>query len=183
MFPIEIPSIGGGVRGGRASDSSGRGTAGAWVRQRAHPRSAAVLALTAAVTCAPLNAMVQQQAQPQQNQPASSSARLQSKAPGPDYVVGPKDVLAITVWNQMDLSGKYSVEADGTFTFPLVGRIAAGGRILREVEADSPRSWLKGPSSARSSASPSKSTQPADFHHRRRPTAGHLSTDGPDDAD
>lgn len=51
-----------------------------------------------------------------------------------DYVVGPQDVLTITVWNQPTLSGKFSVETDGTFTFPLIGRIKAGGLTLREVE-------------------------------------------------
>ena len=51
-----------------------------------------------------------------------------------DYVVGPQDVLTITVWDQADLSGKFAVEADGTFTFPLIGRLKAGGLTLREVE-------------------------------------------------
>src|SRR2546425_1391059 len=51
-----------------------------------------------------------------------------------DYVVGPQDVLTITVWDQADLSGKFAVEADGTFTFPLIGRVKAGGLTLRELE-------------------------------------------------
>jgi polysaccharide export outer membrane protein len=53
-----------------------------------------------------------------------------------DYVIGPQDVLAITVYDQADLSGKFAVEADGSFTFPLVGRVAAGGRTLRDLETD-----------------------------------------------
>ena len=48
-----------------------------------------------------------------------------------NYVVGPQDVLAITLFDQQDLSGKYTVEADGTFTFPLIGRVKAGGLSLR----------------------------------------------------
>ena len=51
-----------------------------------------------------------------------------------NYVVGPADVLAISVFDQADLGGKFAVEADGTFTFPLIGRIRAGGLTLREVE-------------------------------------------------
>jgi polysaccharide export outer membrane protein len=51
-----------------------------------------------------------------------------------DYVVGPRDVLSITLFDQQDLSGKYTVEADGTFTFPLIGRVKAGGLTLRDVE-------------------------------------------------
>jgi polysaccharide export outer membrane protein len=51
-----------------------------------------------------------------------------------NYVVGASDVLAITVFDQADLGGKFTVEADGTFTFPLIGRVKAGGLTLREVE-------------------------------------------------
>lgn len=57
-----------------------------------------------------------------------------SEPPIADYVVGPQDVLAITCYDQADLSGKFTVEADGTFTYPLIGRFEAGGHTLREVE-------------------------------------------------
>ena len=53
-----------------------------------------------------------------------------------DYVVGPQDVLTITVWDQADLSGKFGVEADGTFSFPLIGRVQGGGLTLRELETE-----------------------------------------------
>ena len=53
-----------------------------------------------------------------------------------DYVIGPQDVLTIQEFDQADLSGKYTVEADGTFTFPLVGRVKAGGMTLRNFEAE-----------------------------------------------
>jgi polysaccharide export outer membrane protein len=52
------------------------------------------------------------------------------------YIIGPQDVLAITIWDQSDLSGKFSVETDGTFTFPLIGRVKAGGLTLQQVEAE-----------------------------------------------
>ena len=51
-----------------------------------------------------------------------------------NYIVGPQDVLAIALYDQQDLSGKYTVEADGTFTFPMIGRVKAGGLTLRDVE-------------------------------------------------
>ena len=53
-----------------------------------------------------------------------------------DYVVGPQDVLAITVWDQADLSLKLTVEADGTFNFPFIGRVRAGGLTLRAIETE-----------------------------------------------
>jgi len=45
-------------------------------------------------------------------------------------------MLTITSYDQADLSGKFTVEADGTFTFPMIGRVKAGGMTLRQVEAE-----------------------------------------------
>jgi polysaccharide export outer membrane protein len=53
-----------------------------------------------------------------------------------DYVVGPQDVLAISVWDQPDLNNKFTVETDGSFTFPMIGRVQAGGLTLRQIEAE-----------------------------------------------
>ena len=52
-----------------------------------------------------------------------------------DYVIGPQDVLTITSYDQAELSGRFTVEADGTFTYPLIGRVKAGGLTLRQIEA------------------------------------------------
>src|SRR5438105_14317719 len=52
-----------------------------------------------------------------------------------DYVIGAQDVLTITPYDQADLSGKFTVEADGTFSFPMIGRLRAGGSTLRQVDA------------------------------------------------
>ena len=51
-----------------------------------------------------------------------------------DYRIGAQDVLNIAVYGEAELSGKFTVEQDGTFTFPLVGRVKAGGITLREFE-------------------------------------------------
>jgi polysaccharide export outer membrane protein len=53
-----------------------------------------------------------------------------------NYIVGAQDILTITSFDQEDLSGKYPVDSDGTFTFPLIGRVKAGGLTLRELEAE-----------------------------------------------
>ena len=53
-----------------------------------------------------------------------------------DYVIGPQDVLSITVFEQADLGGKYAVELDGSFTFPLIGRVQAGGMTIRNFELE-----------------------------------------------
>src|SRR5204863_6762365 len=50
--------------------------------------------------------------------------------------IGPQDVLTIQVFDQADLGGRYTVEVDGTFTFPLIGRVTAGGMTLRKFESE-----------------------------------------------
>lgn len=52
------------------------------------------------------------------------------------YVLGPQDVVNITVLGEDDLSRKYTIEQDGTFTFPLIGRVTARGLTLRALEQD-----------------------------------------------
>jgi polysaccharide export outer membrane protein len=53
-----------------------------------------------------------------------------------DYVVGSQDVLTVTVFGESELTGKYTVEQDGTFTFPQIGRVKAGGMTLRGLEQE-----------------------------------------------
>jgi len=71
-----------------------------------------------------------------------SLAQTGGDGPVTDYRVGAQDVLTITSYDQADLSGKFTVEADGTFTFPLIGRVKAGGLTLRALE-DSLKTRLK----------------------------------------
>jgi polysaccharide export outer membrane protein len=61
-----------------------------------------------------------------------------------DYVIGPQDVLTVQVFDQPDLGGKYTVEADGSFSFPLVGRVTAGGLTLRAFEGELKRRLADG---------------------------------------
>lgn len=50
------------------------------------------------------------------------------------YVIGARDVLVVTVFDQPTLSGRYTVEADGSFTFPHLGPIKAAGLSVRALE-------------------------------------------------
>jgi polysaccharide export outer membrane protein len=65
-----------------------------------------------------------------QQPPVPPSAQLNAS-----YVVGPQDVLVITSYDQPELTGKFTVETDGTFTYPLIGRVRVTGMTLRDVEA------------------------------------------------
>jgi polysaccharide export outer membrane protein len=64
-----------------------------------------------------------------------AAAQLSVGAQSNDYVIGVQDVVLITVFDQGALSGNYTVEADGTLNFPLLGRVKAAGSTLRELES------------------------------------------------
>ena len=71
-------------------------------------------------------------------------AAVPAAQPAADYVIGPPDVLTIQVFEQQDLAGKYTVESDGSVTFPLIGRIKAGGLTLRAFEDELKRQLSDG---------------------------------------
>ncbi len=52
-----------------------------------------------------------------------------------DYIVGPQDVLNIVVFGEADLSKTVPLDADGTFDFPHIGRVTAGGLTPRAIGA------------------------------------------------
>jgi polysaccharide export outer membrane protein len=59
---------------------------------------------------------------------------LPTLTPVGDYVVGPQDIVTIAVYGQNDLNGQFRIDGDGTFTFPLVGRVKASGLTVRQLE-------------------------------------------------
>ena len=65
------------------------------------------------------------------------------QAPGPepaasdDYVIGPQDVLALTVFNDDSMTRPaLIVDTDGTIDCPLLGRINVAGRTARQIEEE-----------------------------------------------
>lgn len=47
--------------------------------------------------------------------------------------LGAGDVVEVRVYQEAELTGLYRVDADGTFDFPLVGQVAAGGKTPGEL--------------------------------------------------
>ncbi len=77
------------------------------------------------------------QSQPAVAQPAVADSDSRSvSVPAPDYTAGPQDVLEITVFGEGEISGKFPIESDGTFNFPLIGRVRGGGQTLRAIERE-----------------------------------------------
>jgi polysaccharide export outer membrane protein len=50
------------------------------------------------------------------------------------YKIGLQDQLKITVFDEPEMSTTYRVDADGFVTFPLIGRVAASGSTIAELE-------------------------------------------------
>lgn len=57
-----------------------------------------------------------------------------ARAQSPEYRIGPRDVLRVTVWGHEDLTRSVAVSGDGTFAFPLVGDVPAAGLTPSQLE-------------------------------------------------
>jgi polysaccharide biosynthesis/export protein len=79
--------------------------------------------------------------------PASTPVQVQEGSPSPaseksslivtrDYIIGPEDVLDITVWRNQDLSKVVQVRPDGRISLPLIGDVTAVGKTPTQLTAD-----------------------------------------------
>lgn len=55
---------------------------------------------------------------------------------GPDYRLGPEDVIEISVWKEDGLRKEVLVRPDGKLSFALVGEIQAAGRTADEIREE-----------------------------------------------
>jgi polysaccharide export outer membrane protein len=53
-----------------------------------------------------------------------------------EYVLGPGDIVRITVFQNPDLTTEVRVSENGTLTFPLVGAVAVGGKTTAAAETE-----------------------------------------------
>ena len=53
-----------------------------------------------------------------------------------EYVIGPADLLRVTVWKNPELSTEARVRPDGTITMPLIGDVRAGGRTPSDLNRE-----------------------------------------------
>ena len=52
------------------------------------------------------------------------------------YAIGPGDILEISVWKDETLSRQVVVLPDGTISFPLIGRLNAGGKSVAQLKSE-----------------------------------------------
>ncbi len=89
--------------------------------------------------------LVAQTAVPAQR-PANPQSPPQASA---TYLIGATDVLGIKVFGEDQLSNSFNVDADGSITFPLLGRLAVAGKTTRQIEEDLTKAladgWVRKP--------------------------------------
>src|SRR5579863_1163403 len=71
-------------------------------------------------------------------QPAGGDAgAAPGTALGPDYVIGPEDLISVSVFDVPDLSKlRARVAGDGTISLPLIGRVKAAGLTTDELQTE-----------------------------------------------
>lgn len=69
---------------------------------------------------------------------------LAQARPVRNYVIGPKDVVSLICLEDPALTGKFTVETDGTFTLPYLGVVKAASLTLRELEEALSKKLIEG---------------------------------------
>lgn len=76
--------------------------------------------------------------------PAMADIARDVPAQSGDYVLGPGDVIRITVYQNPDLTTEARVSEGGLISFPLLGSVAVGGRSAGTVEREIERQLREG---------------------------------------
>ncbi len=82
--------------------------------------------------CAAQSAGVQLRTESTIPQPGEKSSLIVTA----DYIIGPEDVLEITIWRNADLSKLVSVRPDGRISLPLIGDVTAVGKTAVQLAED-----------------------------------------------
>ena len=72
---------------------------------------------------------------PTERPPLSGMGEEQRQIPTTGVTLGPGDVLRVNVYDNPDLSQEVTIEADGAFSYPLIGRVQAAGLQVRQLES------------------------------------------------
>jgi len=65
--------------------------------------------------------------------PDKSTTAASAGVAGPEYVIGPEDVLHLAVWREADLSATLPVRPDGKISLPLLDDVQASGLTPKQL--------------------------------------------------
>ena len=71
---------------------------------------------------------------PVEHSPLSGMGEGPRPTPAIGHTLGPGDVLRVSVYDNPDLSQEVTIEADGAFSYPLIGRVQAAGLSVPQLE-------------------------------------------------
>src|SRR3989454_7818340 len=72
---------------------------------------------------------------PAERPPLSGMGEEPRQTPTLGYTLGPGDVLRVNVYDNPDLSQEVTIEADGAFSYPLIGRVQAADLSVPQLES------------------------------------------------
>ena len=69
-------------------------------------------------------------------EPADAAGLVSKKESEGDnsFIIGPDDILAVSVWKEPEISRSIPVRSDGKITLPLVGELQAGGLTPKQLQ-------------------------------------------------
>jgi polysaccharide export outer membrane protein len=95
------------------------------------------IAISLLAAAIPVQAQDDNKKQPSDRNMASAQAAPKKTATDdPNYVIGPQDVLDISVWKEPELTRGVAVRPDGKISMPLLNDVQAAGRTPLQLAAD-----------------------------------------------
>jgi polysaccharide biosynthesis/export protein len=67
--------------------------------------------------------------------PLAAQSSVPASVAGPTYVIGPDDVLMVSVWKEPDLTSTLPVRPDGSISLPLLNDVQAAGLTPMQLAA------------------------------------------------
>ena len=72
--------------------------------------------------------------EPTERPPVSGVGQASPQIPPTSHTLGPGDVLRVTVYDNPDVSQEVTIGPDGSFSYPLIGRVQAAGLPVQQLE-------------------------------------------------
>jgi polysaccharide export outer membrane protein len=67
---------------------------------------------------------------------AEAAAAAVATADPTNYLLGPEDVVEVSVWKEPDLTKQLVVRPDGKISYPLIGEIHAAGLTVKQLQGE-----------------------------------------------